>query len=786
MPVSPSGTRASGVKLVRAVLAIAALVGILLAGVVSAMPRDLLEVSELVQNADPKAGVVMAHAVCVGELVKPPEYSCKNGTLRAVFDTKPDLAIQSVLFQENKNTDGAVDLNALLRSEDLNVLLTSRKPTLEVLQERVSRSQASTKSSSWRERIMKASAERIQAELQDDELIIATIYVNTAMETEGWNFVEVNTSDKFHDRDQMFAAGYIEGFATAADMIRQFNSLYEIHFGPNSPFPPGAYDRAALFIQKQLAWARDQMIRRKDTEARYMALFLVDHQTRGLAQGFYDRVPNLKIKQQSVDYERPVMWDPTFWQYRGEMWDILNSLYPNVTKSCWERDIKNALSFEADTNHCSAFGRMISRELDDGTLTDDFAVAHATWSDYRMMLRHYKTYKLPLDFLGSKHDVLYEPYVLMQSSYPGLIHSFDDYYMLGRTTQQLVVMETTNSICDKSLWQRIVPAALSTWQRVLIANLIARGGDEWTAIFSQDNSGTYNNQFMIYDMKQFIPEYFQSRPTLTYQQRREDQFQTVIPTARALSESELPREPVHDVEARLALASRINPGFLWIIEQMPGDYERADVTPVLLNKTYWASYNRPYFPRIQNAMGFSDAERLSPLGSYYNYNKTARAVLFAKYGPQTKDLQSFMHLMRYNKYQTDEVSQKHPSWSIAGRYDLEPDIAFRKPNGATDCKLTTALSMNGETLPVPNSKKQVKDRTLRSRLRAMRYPWNLYKKQKFTTSIAIAALVVAGPTNEDQPAFIFSEYEKANNVKLSRDGIPDKLQFDWTEVETSA
>lgn len=41
--------------------------------------------------------------------------------------------------------------------------------------------------------------------------------------------------------------------------------------------------------------------------------------------------------------------------------------------------------------------------------------------------------------------------------------------------------------------------------RVAVANRLADGGYSWTKIFSRYNSGTYNNQWMIVDLKRFIP-----------------------------------------------------------------------------------------------------------------------------------------------------------------------------------------------------------------------------------------------------------------------------------------
>jgi hypothetical protein len=42
---------------------------------------------------------------------------------------------------------------------------------------------------------------------------------------------------------------------------------------------------------------------------------------------------------------------------------------------------------------------------------------------------------------------------------------------------------------------------------------------------------------------------------------------------------------------------------LWVLEQLPGHVEAADVTSVLLGQGYWASFNVPYFADVYHLAG---------------------------------------------------------------------------------------------------------------------------------------------------------------------------------------
>jgi len=67
------------------------------------------------------------------------------------------------------------------------------------------------------------------------------------------------------------------------------------------------------------------------------------------------------------------------------------------------------------------------------------------------------------------------------------------------------MLQTTNSIFNMELYDLVVPESLLAWHRVRVANMISNNGPEWAAAVSQYNSGTYNNQYMVIDTKEFQP-----------------------------------------------------------------------------------------------------------------------------------------------------------------------------------------------------------------------------------------------------------------------------------------
>mmetsp|Transcript_13709 Transcript_13709/g.38800 ORF Transcript_13709/g.38800 Transcript_13709/m.38800 type:complete len:662 (+) Transcript_13709:123-2108(+) len=259
----------------------------------------------------------------------------------------------------------------------------------------------------------------------------------------------------------------------------------------------------------------------------------------------------------------------------------------------------------------------------------DFWAGHTTWRPFYAMLRTWKVYRLPWSKSGP----------LSVSSSPGFVgYSKDDWYTTGR----FVIMETTNGMYNKDLYDSITPSCALMWQRVQVANLGAGSGEEWTELFQAHNSGTYNNQWMVLDVD--------------------------------------------------ALSAGSAAGVLWILEQLPATVEAADLSAVLLKQGFWPSFNVPYFERIYNMSGYpsdQDIHRTCP-----------RAQIFAREHSSVEGLDAFMRLMRLNRYQHDPLSYGNPTNVVAARYDLEPlgpaaQNWTCRAHGAVDAKVVDRAAFRG-------------------------------------------------------------------------------------------
>lgn len=186
--------------------------------------------------------------------------------------------------------------------------------------------------------------------------------------------------------------------------------------------------------------------------------------------------------------------------------------------------------------HCSAIIKLLADK-------SDVVFGHNTWDDFQCAApRIFKHYAHP--HVSGKHS-----YDIYFSSSPGLLSSVDDFYII-HGAGQLAVMETTIDVYQPALLASISPDSMLSWSRSRLANLLASSGASWVDIFSYMHSGTYVNQWMVMDLTRF----------------------------------KAGADPME--------------GFLTVLEEIPGYIHAEDMTAALINASYWASYNNPYYEDI--------------------------------------------------------------------------------------------------------------------------------------------------------------------------------------------
>ncbi|KAL7720127.1 Phospholipase B-like [Entamoeba marina] len=398
--------------------------------------------------------------------------------------------------------------------------------------------------------------------------------------TTGWGVLKIETNGKYKAETQAFAAGFLEGYLTKHLINDYWDNFRLNEYGKHGP--PAALSK---FLTKQYQWWSNECKTNKTEYWKHQNLLL--RQFRGLLSGNY------------------LFWEMYYLNAAGDL-GTLNKLARKDDLPKYSTINMEKMNQHEIFHECTSIVRILPKNK-------DIIFSHNTWRAFYGLMRIYKTYilhytknALPMTF----------------SSSPGIPSH---------------VMETTNSIFDNKLFKKYLThkSALS-WQRIITSMYYSNNIHDLVKTFSHYNSGTYNNQWIVTDLKQFT-------------------INRAPPTRN----------------------------LLLIAEQIPGMVKIKDVSSILVKNGYWASYNIPHIKEIQDISGYT--ARAKEYGDRYNYNRSARRRIFDREGLKLMTLRDVKKFMLLNKFQTDPLTEGKPGATIASRYDL--DEKRPSPFGAVDCKV---------------------------------------------------------------------------------------------------
>ncbi|KAF7248903.1 Phospholipase B [Varanus komodoensis] len=456
-------------------------------------------------------------------------------------------------------------------------------------------------------------------------------YYNDSVYSTGWGILEIKAGyggQTIKNEDLMYAAGFLEGYLTASRMCDHLTNLY-----PQLIKNYVIERKVKNFMRKQDQWTRQQIKNNKDDPFWRHAGYIIA-QLDGLYMGTLEWAKQQKRTPFSA-------FQVSFLNAIGDLLDLI----PAIDSAKTDSSVMPGGSggYQWDMGHCSALIKVLPGY-------ENIYFAHSSWFTYAATLRIYKHWDFRID------DPQTSTGRASFSSYPGFLESLDDFYILG---SGLILLQTTNSVYNRSLLRQVVPESLFAWQRVRIANMMADSGKVWAQIFEKQNSGTYNNQYMVLDTN------------------------------------------------KVKLQRSLDEGTLYVIEQIPKLVEYSDQTNIL-RKGYWPSYNIPFHENIYNLSGY--AEYVKKYGLDFSYEMAPRAKIFRRDQGNVTDIESMKYIMRYNNYKKDPYARHNPCNTICCRADLNPKTPV--PAGCYDSKIAdinmsakfTAYAISGppveEDLPV--------------------------------------------------------------------------------------
>ncbi|KAH0796052.1 Laminin A family protein [Histomonas meleagridis] len=405
----------------------------------------------------------------------------------------------------------------------------------------------------------------------------------------GWGQIHIWTNPHSPSYNQMYCAGFVDTYLTQERVREAFTNYKEVQVGKGKDWPASWKQ----FISENINYVRSNIM---NSASKYWKdIGLVINQVDGMLRGLNEGVP-----------ESDQLSEIDFWllQSAGDLDDLAGILEGSAP-----RDPELTLK-------CTGLV-MYSPDY------DDIYFAQDTWSHYTDLHAYLKDYNLNIPEFKAHHVTV--------STRTGHLPSVDDFWT---TDQGLLIMETTMHNFNNTLYELYVkPQSVLTWLRSYYATFVTDNGEDWTKEFIKENSGTYNNQYIVLDTKLFV---------------------------KNSTKHERPKN------------------LLWVLEQLPGFYESADLTDLLYNTSYFGSVNSPIFESVFNLADYPGEQQREPKKKdFWSYWDQPRYKIIERDVPKITGYNDFQEFMRYNDYLHDPLllidGIPEPAQGILSRYDLRPE-----------------------------------------------------------------------------------------------------------------
>lgn len=306
----------------------------------------------------------------------------------------------------------------------------------------------------------------------------------------------------------------------------------------------------------------------------------------------------------------------------------------NLEKLFGEIDILSIYKSLLKHSHCSVIAKLIKQQNGEY----DIISGHDTWSSYSELIRTLKTYSYEFDSKckNNNESLLPKPKKISMSSYPGVLFSGDDFYVLE---SGVTLLQTTLNVLDRFKYYNLIDFSnyIPEFIRLMTINFLSDTGVEWVENYKNTKNHLYITQWVVVDYNQLS----------LYNARN----------------SELTKK-----------------GIIQVLEEVPSKVFSEDITNKFFEDGYFGSFNYPYFDESFHILGFSKFQELKVKGSDPSVN--SRQFIIDKLHNQIHDIESFIKIISYNGFHEpnpefeDDPSLNDPTNGIMARYDLLQDADY--------------------------------------------------------------------------------------------------------------
>ncbi|XP_046834493.1 putative phospholipase B-like lamina ancestor [Vespa crabro] len=302
----------------------------------------------------------------------------------------------------------------------------------------------------------------------------ARAYYKTGILENGWSIIEIETSVKYPDTVQAYAAGLLEGSLTWQLIHHHWHNTINVICDKN----PVECRKLRRYLRENAAIIRERadLLESKDSFWHMVRLFYA--QLDGLEDGwrFAVRRSRQSAELQSEDF----LW----LAMASDLSDIDSTIINNGSNiSIGEKGM--------------IFLKALNRENKEPLI----AIGHNTAAPYAKMLRLLKRYKFNYHILPTSKNVARIPSrSIIMSSYPGALSSHDEFYLMTTENRELIIAGIPLSVSTRDPWNFVnLEDQVMSSIKIMTANRLATDSKSWSKILAFENGGNSMHQWITFE-----------------------------------------------------------------------------------------------------------------------------------------------------------------------------------------------------------------------------------------------------------------------------------------------
>ncbi|KAL0125168.1 hypothetical protein PUN28_004360 [Cardiocondyla obscurior] len=316
-------------------------------------------------------------------------------------------------------------------------------------------------------------------DLADVRLNAARAYYKTSILESGWSIIEIETSSKYPDTVQAYAAGLLEGSLTWQIIHHHWQNTVNVVCGKW----PSECQNMMRFLRENAIVVRERAESLAPTDPFWHMVRLFYIQLDGLEAGWRFAVRRSRNDQAEMNKE-------------DFLWLTMAADLPD-----FEQALNNSESYR-DYVKGMIFLKNLPREGQDPLM----AIGHTTAAPYAKMLRLLKKYTFNYHVLPiSKTSTPVPNRSIIMSSYPGALSSHDEFYLIHEKDRELIIAGTPLTITDNNWWNFMnAKDQVMSSVRVMAANHLAVNGHSWSQSMSMQNDADIARQWVTMEPRDSI------------------------------------------------------------------------------------------------------------------------------------------------------------------------------------------------------------------------------------------------------------------------------------------